>query len=162
MSVVLSEVMFKCHPQHLRQNRKCVMKEVQGTRSHPPQSLTSTLSVYSEPSSRVTLHCMIFTFFTPLKGDLDRRLVDDLWDTRSSSCCSWEEENKCHLTVKSRNYSFEWINTGFPHVCDISCTGLLFGPLVNDITLCSWKSSQTRNEKYLLLTISLPNCLWPP
>lgn len=43
--------------------------------------LTSTLTVKSEPSSKVTLHCMIFAFFTPLKGDFDRRLLDDLWDS---------------------------------------------------------------------------------
>lgn len=87
---------------------------------------------------------MIFTFFTPLKGDLDRRLVDDLWDTWSSSCGSWEEINKCHITEMNWIINLHLIMSVIVLVLDFSLFSLL-NIVSAFISLYEWHSDCKRD-----------------
>lgn len=68
------------------------------------RTLTSTSQPYSDPSRRVTLHCMLLGLLTIFKGDRESLLLEDLWESLSSSNC-WYSSCFAAAAAKSRSLS---------------------------------------------------------
>lgn len=65
----------------------CPSSQYLGQKKYFKYTLTSTSQVYSDPSRSITLHCMLLGFLTIFNGDRDSLLLDDFWESLSSSNC---------------------------------------------------------------------------
>ena len=77
---------------------------ISGTKKVLKRALTSTSQIYSDPSRSITLHCMLLGFLTIFNGDRDSLLLDDFWESLSSSNC-WYSSCFAAPAANSRSLS---------------------------------------------------------